>query len=358
MMPGSTGIAYAMTRNLRPGKAAAGVNAPKPKYGAELFEGTAYPRRWENYVGQDRAKAQLRAAIASAQMQGRRLDHILISSPVAGIGKTALALLTASTRDVGVLEVSGKMDVKQLGMALRQMADGDILFVDEIHRLADGGKKNAEPFLHILQDGVLMTPTGPVTIPNVTVIGATTDKQKLDATIIGRFPVQVQLVEYTEDEAVIIARQHAERVGFGHEMLPLLEGEWLNEVARAGNCNPRLMVGVLTSLRDHALSCYPELPRNERSGYDLTTALAWCGLTPDGLDETAQAYLMLLAGAFGGTAGEKAVAAALGEKAGVQHTEQVLLHKGLILLTPRGRSLTEAGWDRAAQLSPEYEESA
>jgi Holliday junction DNA helicase RuvB len=302
-------------------------------------------------VGQQRAKAQLRGAILSAKVQGRRLDHVLISSPVAGIGKTALAILVAAELGVGVLEVSGKMDVKALGMALRQMGDGDVLFIDEIHRLADGGKKNAEPFLHILQDGVLMTPTGPIKIPKITVIGATTDKQKLDPTIIDRFPVQVQLVTYSEDEAIVIAAGHAKNLGFGHSMLPWgPDDDWLRSVAQAGNCNPRLMVGVLTALRDHALSA-DELPFNGRS-YDLTVALEWSGLTPDGLDEVAVAYLLALMTMFGGTGGQQAIASALGEKAGVPHTESSLMQKGYIVRGPKGRSLTEAGWARAEALMP------
>ena len=127
--------------------------------------------------------------------------------------------------------------------------------IDEVHRLVDGGKRYAEPFLHILQDGKLMTPTGPVAIPDITVIAATTDKQKLDTTIIDRFPVKPVLDEYTEDEAIKIAAGHARRLGFGRRPLPWgPDREWLAQVARAGNCNPRKMVDVLVALRDYAMS--------------------------------------------------------------------------------------------------------
>ncbi len=344
------GMAYAAVRHMRPGASGSAGPAPKPKYGDALFEGTSYPRTWGEYVGQERAKQRLRAAINSAAVQNRRLDHILISAPSAGIGKTALALLTAHELGVGVLEVSGRMDAPALKRALRGMDDHDVLFVDEIHRLVDGGKRYAEPFLHILQDGMLLTPTGPVEIPDVTVIGATTDKQRLDDTVLDRFKVQPVLVDYTEDEAVKIAAGKAKGLGFGRDPLPWgPDREWLARIARAGNCNPRKMENVLIALRDSALAA-DELPFDGRC-YHLTEALDWCQLTEDGLDVTAQAYLLLLAGAFEGVAGERTLAAALGERAGVKHTEKLLMAKGLIGYSPRGRALTNAGWTRAAALA-------
>ena len=81
--------------------------------------------------------------------------------------------------------------------------------------------------------------------------------------------------------------------------------------------------------------------------------LDWCGLTYDGLDVTAQAYLVTLAGAFEGVAGERSIAAALGERGGVRHTEKLCMSKGFLMITPQGRSLTDNGWTRAAELISE-----
>jgi Holliday junction resolvasome RuvABC ATP-dependent DNA helicase subunit len=81
--------------------------------------------------------------------------------------------------------------------------------------------------------------------------------------------------------------------------------------------------------------------------------LDWCGLTHDGLNVTAQAYLVTLAGAFEGVAGERSIAAALGERGGLLHTEKLCMSKGLLMITPQGRALTDTGWARAAELTSE-----
>jgi Holliday junction DNA helicase RuvB len=341
-------IAYQLVRNMHPSRTA---GAPKPLHGREIFDGSnaAYPRSWDEYIGQERAKMQLRVAIRSARERQARMDHILIASGTPGIGKTALALLTAYTLGVGVSTVSGRMDAKQLAAVLKQMDDGDVLFIDEIHRLVDGGKRHAEVFLHLMQDGVLMLPTGQLRVPDVTIMGATTDAQRLPRTIIDRFVIKPQLVEYTTDEAVQIAAGMARRLGFG-ERLPMPEAnDWLVKVVTAANHNPREGYNLLITVRDIALSS--EAQNFDGETYDLSLPLEWAGLTEDGLNPLAQQYLLVLAGTFDGTAGERALSSTLAEPGGLSQTEQLLVSKGFIAHSPKGRTLTDRGWERAGQLT-------
>jgi Holliday junction resolvasome RuvABC ATP-dependent DNA helicase subunit len=221
--------------------------------------------------------------------------------------------------------------------------------------MVDGGKKNVEWLLHLLQDGVLMLPTGPLVVPNVTVIAATTDVQRLPQTIIDRFFVRPQITEYSEDDAVLIALAMARGMDFGKPgVLPLPgKDDWLRGIARAGNCNPRKMLGLLVTVRDLGLASAGNNFDPRRDTYDLSVPLDWHGLTEDGLDEVARKYLVALATIFDGTAGEKAISNAMNEPGGCRLTEQLLTNKGFLTRGPRGRSLTDGGWDRAQALAEE-----
>ncbi len=217
--------------------------------------------------------------------------------------------------------------------------------------MVDGGKKNVEWLLHLLQDGVIMLPTGPIVVPDVTVFGATTDVQRLPQTIIDRFFVRPQIVDYTEDEAMEIVKGMAKGHGFGQRPLPWPESDELwRGIAKAAVCNPRKMLGLLVTVRDLGMATYGGNYDADRGTYDLHTPLDWHGLTPDGLDQVARKYLVALSTVFDGTAGERAIAKAIGEPGGCSLTEQLLTKKGYLTRGARGRSLTEAGWDRVDEL--------
>ena len=314
---------------------------PLPKYDEEIFAGGDYPRSWDEVVGQERAKARLQAAIESAKMRGTRLDHTLLCSGLHGIGKTTLGKLTAYQMKVGYIEVSGIVSVDEARPILRGMRDGDILFWDEIHLAVSGGKAKAEWLLPFLQDGGLMTARGFEPMPDVTVLGATTDAQRLPQTFLSRFMVQPVLEGYTEAEAEQIARRLSVRMGFGRDGLPTLTDEQARELALASNGAPREMRALLIALRD-AYYVKGEL--------DLDQARDWVGVTRDGLNELAANYLMTLLVMCEGQAGEKVITSALGEPGPLRHTEQILTQKGLLTIEPNGRRLTEPGMERALQL--------
>lgn len=335
----------------RHGAGTAGMTtAQSARYGKDIFSGPG-PTTWEEYIGQERAKAMLRACIASAQARGVRLGHTLIAAGQYGAGKSALARLIAAEMGVGIVELSGKIKVDEARPILRKMKAGDILFIDEFHAMVSGGKGNAEWLLHLLEDGRLLTAKGSEPMPDITVIAATTDVGRLPETILSRFPVKPVLVTYSLLEARQIAFEMAKVLSFDGENLEPLSENTADAVSLAANRIPRDIRQLLTLLRDAAYAGQARhLPDGDR---DLSTALRWAGVTADGLSEDAQRYLMALLVDFDGRAGEKTIAAALGEPGPLRHVEKLLLTKGLIVITPTGRQLTDRGADRTAELLTE-----
>lgn len=308
-----------------------------------------YPTSWDAFIGQESAKRQLRVAAASARLRGEPLEHVLLSSPEPGIGKTSLALLCGMELGTNVKVVSGKIPPAQARIALSGLEDGDVLFYDEIHMAVQGGKGNAEWLLHLLQDGVIMGPMGPEAQPKITIIGATTDVGRLPKTIIDRFAKRPDLSPYSDEEATSIALGKAGRL-FTTPASPFPSLENLQDVARAAVNNPRIIGHILSNLRDIAVTTEAENYDRDARSYDLTEALAWMGLTGDGLDRTARRYLVALLKDFAGGAGERALADRLGETGGLGHVEKVLMSKGLVAKTKQGRVLTGVGIKRAQQI--------
>jgi Holliday junction DNA helicase RuvB len=317
----------------------AGVSGPQPRRGEAIFD-DADPRTWTEFVGQARARQHLQAAIRSAQARGKRLDHVLIAS-ISGAGKTSLARLIAHELGVGVLELSGVIGVDEARQALSAMKDGDVLFIDEIHMMVSGGKSKAEWLLPFLQTGKLLTSRGSEPMPDVTVIGATTDVQKLPHTITDRFIIQPMLAPYRDSEAVQILTGMAARMGFGTDDLPAVPETDLAALAEAANNSPRGMRNLLATYRDTLFQA--------GGAYDLDMALSWRGVTRDGLDQVAQDYLLVLV-ACEGQAALATIQGQMGESGPLQYTESLLGARGYMTIEGRGRKLTPEGVARAAKL--------
>lgn len=347
MYPGV--IAYQLARNS--GKPS--MRGPTVKRGLDILAGP-YPQSFDEFVGQTTARLQILASITSAAKRGAPVAHTLLASGTPGVGKSALARLTAAKINRGFIELGGAIGEKEAAAALKVMQDGDVLFLDEVHRLVSRGKAKAEWLLTLLQDGELHLPTGVVKAPAITVIAATTDKEKLPQTILDRFPVQPILEPYRAPEAVEIAVLTAKRLGFG-DLIPLPANmDWLTGVALACENNPRRMGNLLMSVRDIALANNCDNLHGDK-GYDLDVALTWNGLTSDGLTRTAQDYLLALF-SLGGTAGIPSIKAMLNEEHLVQ-TERSLIQKGYIQITPRGREITDFGMGRTHALATEKVEA-
>lgn len=308
-----------------------------------------YPDTWDEFVGQDEAKRHLRVAAKSAARRGTHLGHVLISSPIAGIGKTSLALLTAQELGAQVAIQSGPIKPNTVRYAFADLTDGDVLFLDEIHRLVSGGNKNgAEWLLHYLQDGVLLGPRGIEDVPKVTIIGATTDAGRLPQPILERFEITPTLVRYTDGEAAQIARVMSRKI-LEREGLEAISDTTAAAVATAAINSPRIMRRILCKVRD--LAVCGDVDENG-GDYDLAEALRWAGVTHDGLTVPAQKYLFTLLKEFNGEpAGVTVLRDRVGEVGnGMKELERMLLDKGLVQLTKQGRMLTTAGYRRTKVL--------
>lgn len=315
------------------------------KRGAEILEGP-YPQSFTDFIGQEKARLQIIAAITSAVQRHDRLDHMLLASGYPGIGKTALSRLTAHLRGVGFVELGGSVTDRDAAKAIEVMEDGDILFLDEIHRLVVGGKARAEWLLTLLQDGTLHTPQGTVQAPNITVIAATTDAQRLPETILDRFVIKPVLEPYTVAEAIEIGTVTARRLGFGEDLTMPDSTAWLEGIARACDNNPRRMTQMLKVLRDIVIT---DEVQPGVDGYDLTTALDWCGVTPDGLTQVMQDYLVALH-VYGGKAGISTLKMVTNEN-DLTLTEKALVQRGYVVVATGGRELTDFGAERAEELA-------
>lgn len=341
-VPGMSMLAWRLSKGSANGQGQ--IAGPKRKTGLDIFGDGPYPHSLDHFVGQLTARVQIVAAMTAAVKQQQPMDHLLLASGTPGIGKTTLAKLVAFHLDVGIVELGGLVGDREVKMALHQMRRGDVLFLDEVHRLVNRGKARAEWLLQLLQDGELVTPQGVVPSPGITVIAATTDAQKLPQTILDRFLIQPVLEPYTDQEAAQIAAEQAKRV-FG-DFVPMPEQtDWLVDVARACGNNPRRMTMLLTNVRNTCLSGEP--PVSER-GYDISQARDWSGLTEDGLDALEQGYLTGLY-SYGGHAGISTLRALLNEEQ-LGQTEKRLIQRGYITIGTKGRELTGLGVERAQAL--------
>lgn len=288
---------------------------------------------WEGFVGQEAMRRQLQVAAASARKRGQPMNHVLLTSGEPGVGKTTLAYLIAHELGAGVKEVSGRVGPNDARLALAEMADLDVLLVDELHRI---GKQGFDWLMHMLEDGVIVGPTGPEAQPKVTIVATTTDMGALPNPLISRFPMQPRFEDYTPEQATEIALRWAAAVIT--DDMPLPDTDLCEAVGRAANANPRTIRSIMENLRD--IYAYTD-------AYDFDEAIGWLGLSADGLTSEARAYLRVLYTEFHGQAGEKAMADRLNEPGGVRHIETLLIKKGYISRQSKGRVLTQPGIHRA-----------
>lgn len=325
--------------------------APQAKHGLEIFVEPGSPRSMEEYVGQDRAKTHLTASIKSAAFRNTRLGHTLIATGIPGIGKTTLARLIAFEMGVGIVETQGAVHVDEAAEILRGMHDGDVWFIDEAHQLVQGGKGKAEWLLGFLQDGSIVTAMCAEKMPDVTIIAATTDAQMLPETILQRFPIKPIIEAYSDEDAASIALAMAKKI-FGEHGMEVPSQKTLLDIVRAGNNAPRAIKALLSQLFDAEIS--DMAPRDAAGNSDLTHTLYWCGLTADGLDNMAQAYIVTLFSLCDGVGSKDTITTQMGESTVPAHTERTLLQRGYIVITGKGRVLTDLGRERAGELMMEH----
>lgn len=316
-----------------------------------MLDGT-YPTDFDQFIGQNQAIRQLKVSIASAKARKVRLPHVLIASGEPGVGKTALGQLIAIGMGKALHIVSGKMTFAQIRLKLAsEINDGDILLYDEIHTAVKGDRGGANWMLHLLENGTLLGPMGTEEIPNITIVGTTTDKGKLLDTIIDRFPVQPIIVAYTSEEAQRIAHSMGTKMFLGSGFA-LPGSATCQQIADLATNNPRVIRSLLEGLRDLTVVGNGSNYNSKTGEYDLTDLLELTGMTNDGLDPLAQRYLLVLFKHFSGNAvGEKTIAETLNEPGGLARVERVLMKHDLICKTRAGRMLTGTGIRRARELA-------
>ena len=331
-------IHHDMVLAAKKARGASTQRSPIPKFGDLIFAGTDYPKSYDDFIGQRDAVLQLRTAVLSAKTRNAALGHILLASGAHGIGKTTLAQIIAYDMGTGLVEASGAMTGDDFLKVIGNLDDGDILFWDEFHLAVAGNRNRADFLLPFMLDCKVPTKRGYIDVPRITLIAATTEVGKLPQTVISRFPIKPHLEYYTDEEAVLIARKLAVRVG-----VRITNEAIFKTIAAAANGNPRDMRSILEQVRDIAVA--------EEGKVDLGKALRWAGLTRDGLNRDQQAYLIALLGSPDYTCGENTLKAVLGEPGTMRHIENPLIQRSLVTMSGRGRMLTETGIERAKQLA-------
>ena len=302
-------------------------------------ENSLRPRRLQDYIGQERIRENILISIQAARQRKEPLDHILLYGPP-GLGKTTLAGIIANEMGVNIRVTSGPAIEKpgEMAAVLNGLGEGDILFVDEIHRL---NKQVEEVLYPAMEDFAIDILLGKgqnarsirLNLPRFTLIGATTRAGLLSAPLRDRFGEIHRLEFYTPEELQSIIRNSARKLDV------MIEDSGALELARRSRGTPRLANRILKRVRDFAQVRYDGNITEEVAN----TALDLMEVDKMGLDRSDRRFLMTLVETYhGGPAGVEALAAAIGEDAGTIEDliEPYLLQNGFINRTPRGRTAT------------------
>lgn len=303
-------------------------------------EGSLRPQTLDDYIGQEKAKQNLKIYIEAAKQRKDALDHVLFYGPP-GLGKTTLAGIIANEMGVHMKVTSGPAIEKPGEMAaiLNNLQEGDVLFVDEIHRL---NRQVEEVLYPAMEDFAIDIMIGKgatarsirLDLPHFTLVGATTRAGLLTAPLRDRFGVIHHLEFYTEEELKTIILHSARILGVE------IDEEGASEMAKRSRGTPRLANRLLKRVRDFAQVKYD----GKITGQVAAFALDLLEVDRCGLDQTDRYILDTLITKFqGGPVGLDTLAAAIGEDAGTIEDvyEPYLIQNGFIMRTPRGRVATE-----------------
>jgi Holliday junction DNA helicase RuvB len=314
----------------------------KPDVALEL---TLRPSLFSEFTGQPKVKERLEIAVEAARQRKEPLDHILLSGPP-GLGKTTLANIIAKAMDATVKNTSGPTIEKASDLAglLTNLEEGDVLFIDEIHRL----QKTIEEYLYPAMEDFkldIIIDQGPnarsirLNLPRFTLIGATTRSGLLSAPLLTRFPVRERVDYYNADQLQSIVTRSARLLNIE------IDPSGAMEIARRSRGTPRICNNLLKRVRDYA----QVRADGKISAAVADKALAMLEIDQNGLDEMDKRILEAIVVKFGGgPVGVSSLAVAVGEEPDTieEVYEPYLIMEGYLNRTPQGRVVTELAYKR------------
>ncbi len=309
------------------------------------FDNKLRPTDFEGFVGQDKIRDRLLLADEAAKARGESLDHVLFSGPP-GLGKTTLSYILGEAMGVNVKTTSGPVITKPGDLAglLTTLEPGDIVFVDEIHRMA----KTVEEYLYSAMEDYaidIMIDQGPnarsvrLELPRFTLVGATTRIGLIAAPLRARFGLINRLDYYEPEKLSEIVMRSATKLGVD------IDGEGSLEIARRSRGTPRIANNLLRRVRDYAQI----RAGNFITGEVARESLGLLEIDPNGLDDMDRRILETICVKFsGGPVGLSTIAVSVGEEPDTieEAYEPFLIMEGYLERTPKGRVATALAFDR------------
>lgn len=326
--------------------------APEQQAAADPLDKALRPKQLSDYIGQDSVREQMDIFIRAAKGRKDALDHVLIFGPP-GLGKTTLANIIANELGVGLKQTSGPVLERPGDVAamLTNLQAGDVLFIDEIHRLSPVVEEVLYPAMEDYQIDIMIG-EGPAArsikldLPPFTLIGATTRAGMLTSPLRDRFGIVQRLEFYqTKDLTQIVLRS-------AHILNVMIDQAGAEEIARRSRGTPRIANRLLRRVRDYA-----EIKADgEVNAVVVKAALNFLNVDSQGFDLMDQALLLALIEKFnGGPVGLETLAAFINEEKGTVEDviEPFLIQQGFILRTPRGRVATQQAYQHFGLRVPE-----
>lgn len=317
---------------------------PKATMDDQVLDNALRPKTFGEYVGQDKIKENLRIVIGAAKKRNEPVEHLLFHGP-SGLGKTTLAYLVAKELGANIRVTSGTALEKagDVGSILTGLNDGDIIFIDEVHRLNKAVEEVIYPAMENFKLDIVIgkgnsAKTLQIDLPRFTLIAATTKISMLSAPFRSRFGVNFRLDFYNQKDIEEIISRSARLLGVK------IQTEAVTEIALASRFTPRVANRLLKRVRD-----FSQMGNTEIVAKDIAKdALKMLEIDDKGLEETDRKIMLAIVNNFdGGPAGLKSVAASISEEESTIEDvyEPYLMQIGFLARTPKGRIVTSRGFE-------------